>query len=225
MPLTIGAIVTEERTIPLERVNHLVIDNDINVVLSTSQPSGIKITAGENLMSNITTTVDDTILYLNDENYNNWERGYQDHIVIYLNLLQLKQITFNGSAIASSTDTLIQEQKNSSLIIQTGKATGIIELKLKVQNLKINHYFGVPDIVMHGSATNCVINTAGRGRINLADLSVSNMRINDKSPNNCYLYVTNGLKGYIRGYGNIYLKGNPEINMDLQGPGQIIQVE
>jgi len=225
MPLTPGEIVTEERTIPLEQINHLVIDNDVNVVISTSQPAGIKIKAGKNLLKNIKTIINDTILYLKDENYSNWERGYRDHIIIYLNLLQLKQITFNGSAIVSSSDTLRQEQKNSSLVILTGDATGIIDLKLKVQSLKINHYFGVADIILHGTANSCLINTAGRGRIDAADLSVSDMRINDKSPNDCYLNVTNNLKGYLRGYGNIYLKGTPAINMDLQGPGQIIQVD
>ncbi len=218
-----GELTTETREINISDVRHLYISNDINVVFEKATEEKITVEAGKNLINKIETRIDDTTLYLADKNYNNWERGYKDNITIHISHPLISKITFNGSALLKSKDTLTYNQ-GEMLTIQTGDATGSINLVIDASKLQINHWFGVADITISGQARECIIGNIGRGRLSLEYLRVEHMHINNKSINNAYVNISKSLKGTIHSSGNIYYYGNPIIDMKYLGEGKLISL-
>lgn len=219
-----GELTNETREIDLSNVRHLYISNDINVVLAKNSEEKVTVEAGKNLIEKIETRIADTILYLSDKNYNNWERGYKDNITIHISLPHISKITFNGSALLESKDTLIYNEEEA-LTIQTGDATGTIDLLLDASKLQINHWFGVADIKISGYTGECIIGNTGRGRLSLEHLEVEHMHITNKSINNAYINISKSLQGVIHSTGNIYYYGNPEIDMKYFGEGKLIKID
>jgi|GEM_PF-3061149 len=218
-----GELTTETREMDISDVRHLYISNDINVIFEKSFEEKITVEAGKNLIDKVETRLDDTTLYLSDKNYNNWGRGYKDHITIHISHPHISKITFNGSALLESKDTLFYK-KDESLTIQTGDATGSINLVVDASKLQINHWFGVADIAISGKARECLIGNTGRGRLSLEDLRVEHMHINNKSINDAYVNISKSLQGIIYSTGNIYYYGNPEIDMEYLGAGKLISL-
>jgi len=219
-----GELTTETREMDISDVRHLYISNDINVIFEKSFEEKITVEAGNNLIEKIETRVADTTLFLSDKNYNNWERGYKDNITIHISHPHISKITFNGSALLESKDTLFYN-KDESLTIQTGDATGTINLLLNASKLQINHWFGVADIKIRGYTRECIIGNTGRGRLSLEDLEVTHMHITNKSINNAYVNITKSLQGIIHSTGNIYYYGDPEIDMKYLGKGKLLKID
>jgi hypothetical protein len=66
-------------------------------------------------------------------------------------------------------------------------------------------------------------NVFGYAEINSYSLEVDNCDINIIGTATCYIRVNNELTGLISGIGNVYYKGEPQINVAITGQGDVIE--
>ena len=78
VPLSVGERITETRG--LDAFSKIVINDDINVTLIKADTNYVEISAGKNLIPNITTETHDGKLTINNENTMSWIRTY-DHTI------------------------------------------------------------------------------------------------------------------------------------------------
>ena len=75
--------------------------------------------------------------------------------------------------------------------------------------------------VNSGSASELTLSLSGIGNINAQNFQVQDVHITLPGAGNARIWVTNSLTGTISGVGNIRYKGNPTINVNRTGAGNI----
>jgi hypothetical protein len=130
-----------------------------------------------------------------------------------------------------TTDNNIQdivtiETKNNLLYIDEKRGNGINPTKLiidvylpELENITLK---GAGNIkIDNGNASVINLTISGAGNIEAQDYEVGNVNIVLSGTGNLRTWVTNNLSGSISGVGNIYYKGNPTININRTGIGDI----
>ena len=75
--------------------------------------------------------------------------------------------------------------------------------------------------INNGSASEFDYSLSGAGNINAQSFQVQNVTINHSGTGNAKIWATNSLNGTLSGVGNILYKGNPTININKKGVGNI----
>ena len=89
-----------------------------------------------------------------------------------------------------------------------------------INNLEMT---GVGDFLISGpDQGDLTITLTGVGNIDSYDLKADTCSIMLTGVGNCKVFVRNLLSGALSGVGNVYYKGNPEINLNVTGVGHII---
>jgi|WetSurSiteA1Bulk_404760.scaffolds.fasta_scaffold08624_2 hypothetical protein len=82
---------------------------------------------------------------------------------------------------------------------------------------------GVGDFVVSGPDQGVLtITLTGVGNIDSYSLKADTCNIMLTGVGNCKVFARNLLSGALSGVGNVYYKGNPEINLNVTGVGQVI---
>lgn len=208
--INIQRIITEFETINLS--------DNINLVLKNTSSDTITVSAGSNLISKIRTEVKDRTLYINNENKCNWIRDYEIPVTVTIGIPLKSTLFFLGYGKVTTDDTV----KISAIDIHHYGA-GEMDLKIKSDYLYIStDYLG--DLKIQGSIEKADCNTYKFGRLDLRNLLVKNMSITSNGEADSYIYCYGNLDGTIKGKGNIYYLGNPEINMVRFGEGNFIKI-
>lgn len=221
-PLTNGKVITETRE--LSSFNTLYLYDNIDVTLICSDSYKIEITTGENLMPNIISESDGESLTLRNDNTCNWMRSYDIPLKakIYYNS-KISSITYKSvgdlySNSYISNDTL----SNFNLKIEGG--SGDVNLKINCKDLKLSVTGGTNEIIMKGSANYTYIYQNGLGPIETLDLISNTIDVESHGSNNIYINCVEYLNAKINDIGDIYYKGNPEIELerDPYATGELI---
>jgi hypothetical protein len=75
--------------------------------------------------------------------------------------------------------------------------------------------------VNSGSASELTFSLSGAGNINAQNFQIQNVTIAHSGVGNAKIWATNTLSGTLSGVGNIYYKGNPILNVNRTGVGNI----
>jgi Putative auto-transporter adhesin, head GIN domain len=199
-----GSFSKESRQI--SNFHSIQVKNNISVILQKSNlVSGIQIEAGTNLLSKIKTTVQDSVLILENTNACNWVRDQRQAVKIYINYQQLRYIDFRSFGTLISLDTVSQRKLE---ILHQGQND--LELKVKIDTLNIT-LKELGDVKLSGTCKTLALSQSGYGFFRCRNLVADQCEIIHNGEGNVEIAVLSKLKVDIKNVGNIIYFGQPTI--------------
>ncbi len=212
---------TQTVTVDIANFSTIDVSTNVNVQLLNTGDNRVEITAGENLIANISIKVVDEVLKIENLNTCFWSKGYVSPLVSIRNS-NLTKVVQHGYGKIYNTDTL----KINNLYLQVEDASGAIDLMLDANSVRVVSN-NIGSITLKGKVENLVAGHFWSDGIFYAkELMVENCTINQNGSNRMEVHVKNSLNGAITNIGNVYLFGQKPaiINIDITGDGQIIEM-
>ena len=214
-----GPVQTEER--PISGFHTILLKDNIDLELHSSNVNTLFIEAGENLLSGINTSVVDSVLVIENNNRCNWVRSYDSPLKACLNFTRLDTIEYRSIGNISSTDTVFVDE----LVINVWEGAGDISFLVNTEMLFCNIHYGTADIKMSGVSQVSFIYSASFGLVDNRALIARQVYLNNKSSNDVYVRAKERLEVTIENIGNVYYVGNPdEITLNQVGSGELIKL-
>ena len=213
-----GKKVSETRA--LAPFTKILLEDNVNVVLSPGHTQEVRVEAGEKLISLVRTEADTNTIHIYNDNKCNWARSYKKGtITVYITMPTLRYIWHNGSGDITCTDTIHCDTIN----IQPHES-GNIELTLNA-NVIFNQLHGNSDVTLHGKCPIMGIFHIGEGYLHAEDLQTDDVWIHTEASGNEYLNVKKELTASIEWAGSAYYKGNPAtVTGEVKGNGKLIPI-
>mgnify|MGYP003504524127 FL=1 len=225
MPLTNGEIVNETRVLP--DFNRIHISDNIDIRLIKSDSCYIEFTAGENIMQNIISDVVDDILIVRNDNMGNIFRNseFRPMANIYYDS-DIYEIYYHSIGDLFSDD-FINDDTLSVFDFDVEAGCGTIDLKLKCRRINLNYYDGTACVNIEGSSDTIDIFRKGLGVIHFEEVSAKIADIMLYRGNDIYVNCSDSICARIYDFGNIYYKGQPEINSYISPDalGRLLEIE
>ena len=224
-PWTNGKAITETRWFD-DTITSLYVYDDINVTLIEADTFRIEITTGENLMEKITSNISDNGLYLRNENIRLWARSYDYPLDIKVYHNSLTHINYMSWGDLKSEGPISKDNIDKfNMIVEHG--SGHIDLKLNCDTLILKSYDGTALISVAGSANYTDIYHNARNDIHTENLVCKDAAAIIDYEGSIYVNCTNKLTAEIRDFGNIYYKGEPQIESSShpQAKGKLLPME
>lgn len=199
-----GKIITEDRI--LSPFKKLEIHDKIQTEIYLANEYSVKIEAGKNLMPKILTEVKDSCLIIKNLNRCNFMRDPSYKIKMKIFMPTLLSIHHYGYGDVYLMDTL---QVDSVAFFNEGN--GDIHLLI---NSKIVYgaSYAAGDIYLKGSTHHFYYHFNGGNYLFAQDLWAKEyIYISSYSIGDAFVFTNSWLDGELRGTGNLYYKGNPEI--------------
>ncbi len=213
-----GEIKTENRT--LESFSHLVLNDVITVNYVQSQNYGLSLRAGEKLMPGIKTEVKNGVLYITNENRCNWVRSFKKKIEITLFAPELKSLEQNGGSSFACSDTIKTDEFRANL----WNASGKLELLLRANYVELKSHTGPGDVVAKGRCTELVTYLNGNGTLDCLGLMADQVLALNLNTGKLKVSANQKLNVELRGSGDIYYLGNPQISFLNEGKGNLVSL-
>lgn len=214
-----GAITIIERSI--SGFHTIVLKDNIDLILKSSNENSLSIEAGENLLNGIKTSVEDSVLTIENNNWCNWVRSYDSPIIAYLDFVNLDTIEYRSIGNVSSNDTI----RLRNLVINVREGAGVIDFIVNTEMIYCNLHYGTADIKMRGLSNFCSVYSASFGLIDNRGLLSNQVYLNNKSSNDLYVFAKDILEVTIENIGNVYYTGNPyQILLSQSGTGELIRL-
>lgn len=217
--ISTGTIVTETR--PVTDFTAIDIYNNPQVIITQDTLNSITIQAGKHLMGNITTTIANGKLTIQNNNECNWLRSYDKPLNIYIHVKNLTHVNHYGSGKVYSTNTITNDTVDVN-VINSGDLTFIIN----AQNSYSRTHAWAGDVTFSGTTVNHYVYDVGQGIAHCDNLSAQNVIVISKGTGNCYVNAQSNLHTEISGEGNVYYSGSPPVITTINpGPGQLIHIQ
>jgi hypothetical protein len=184
----------------------IVLENDINLVLTQGPAYEIKLVGGENMLPGIDTDIADSTLTLRNNNKFNWVRSYDRKITAYVTLPHLLRLGYKATGNVTNTDTI----REDSLFVVTSGGSGYIQLLIKTKSSHLSINAGSADIEVSGISGVNYIYSNGYGPFHCLNLQTDITYITSNSTNDCYVNVRNLISYNLLSLGNIFYIGNPQ---------------
>lgn len=138
-------------------------------------------------------------------------------------LVVVKDFSFIESLTVSDEGTIFADSSitTSELTLNMSGSGQFDFRKLFVTNLTTN-LSGSGTVNVKGSGTNLNLDMTGSGIFEGFEYVTQNASINNSAEGIAKINATNTLNAIISGSGNILFKGNPTINEDITGTGELI---
>ncbi len=221
-PWTNGKPVTETRYFG-DSVNITAIHvyHDINVTLIESDEFRIDVTTGENLMEKITSTVENGVLYLKNENIRNWIRSYDYPLEVKIYHNSINYINYESWGDLKSEGYISQDTLNRfDLVVHHG--SGHIDIKLNCEILQITTHDGTAKVTVSGTSNVIAIYHNARNNIYAKDLVSKNALALVHYEGSVYVNCTDKLVALIDDYGSIYYNKEVKEISPVEGYSKII---
>jgi len=188
-----GNIITEERNI--DSFNEVNSPSSINVTILFGNDQNIEVSADDNIINFVETTVINDILIvdLKSGNYNNIT------VNVTLTIPNLTALTNSGSGNMTSA--------------------GFTDLtNLEIQNS------GSGSIELSGSSTAIDILNSGSGEVKAFNFIVDNCELDNSGSGNSEVFCNDTLSGMLSGSGDVLYRGTPNLTIADTGSGSIVNV-
>jgi hypothetical protein len=207
--------------INLSPVDELVLKSDITYVLFIDTLDKVIIKGGKNLLNFVTIDQSGKRLAIENGNDCSFLRNYEDDIIVEIHASNLRKIAFAGTKkLINSTPLQLD-----SLWIDAFDGSGIIQLNVQTNFLKLSSDFGYTDFIINGTSDYLLCNLGGSSYANLYNLVV-NDSITVVSNTQRDILVKPAaikLKAQLNQSGNVLYKGIPSsIFYTRYGKGELI---
>ncbi len=214
-----GSIIKEERVLPY--FDKIQVYNKFDIIITQDTINSVVIEAGENIVSNIETTVEDGRLTIRNNNKCNFTRSYEKTLNIFIHIKNLVEFTHRGAGDARSTNTILSE------VLTVNSWDGIDTINFKVNTKRVNAYMhtGNADIIVSGSTDSCFIYGRGNGFIRAGNLQSNYVYVNNISSGDYFIWAKDKIDALVQYIGNIYYEGDPaNINKQESNKGRLIHL-
>ncbi len=213
-----GPLTTEERSLP--KITYLELHNNVDVVYHYDSVYHLRVTAGENLIDKISTTVDGERLVIKNKNKCNWVRSFDPKLVVEVWAPYLEEILVEN---ASGDVTFADSNTVYSFMFNSYGSIGTYTLKMNSAHAYLKDHTGPADMRVTGKSTELYIWNAGDGKLDALHLDVENATVHNRGSNSVYVNATHYLECYLTSIGNIYYTGHPtEISSAVESSGKLI---
>lgn len=216
-----GPVTSVERTLG-PAVDHIILNDDVNLVITQGTTPVLQLEGGKNLLANIETTIDSNKLIISNINKFNWLRSYENKITAYVTLPVLSQLTYNSTGRVTTTDTI---HINDSVDIEAIGGSGYIDLVLNSAKTKLSIFKGCSvDMKVAGRSGLTFIFAAGYGPFYCENLHSDFVFMRSISTNFCRVYASSKLEYELMNIGDIIYYGNPvSLSGSITGKGKLIK--
>jgi hypothetical protein len=200
----------------------LVYDN-VNLIFTNRLDSGtMMVSAGKNIIRNISTEYSNNTLTVKNKNKYNWTRDLNPDICVYLPCTNIEEIRHESVGTISCETAL----KGNAFGLTVAYGNGMIELELFYHEITVyNTSGGITDVVLKGECNSLYLYHANYAPCDCRALHAQKSKVAETGIQNCFISVSERLEPSITNYGNIYYYGNPEIvNHANTGKGKLIQM-
>ncbi|WP_295797329.1 head GIN domain-containing protein [Mucilaginibacter sp.] len=189
----------------------ITISGGFKVILKQDSTLDIKITADDNLLKYIRTTVSGDRLKISTKR-NLCNTG---QMTVYVGIKRLNELKASG-AVEVESDGKITTQDIEFNLSSATKLT----LDLNAANVRTTGS-GVTTINLKGQATSHDVEMAGSGKLHAFDFVVSNCSISSSGVGHSEVNVLNKLNVHSSGASDVKYKGNPAVNNDKSGASSV----
>lgn len=171
----------------------------------------VEVTADDNLLENITTSVRGSTLYIETEG----NISPRTKIRLRITTPNIEDIQSSGAS-----DVVLHDVKNEKLHLETSGA-GSIKATVKTDNLSVETS-GAGNVILSGSAGTFSVETSGAAEIKARDLQTKNARVDVSGAGDVELRVSEELNVSVSGAGDIRYYGSPKIvSKEISGAGSV----
>ena len=209
-----GRVTTETRSVGDFR--RLVVDGDMQVILSQGPLSAARITAESNIQPYITLTNQGDELTVGFRDY--VSVAATQKIRVYLRVPDPEALTLTGSGEISGADTLASTRKIALKL--TG--SGDIDVKLHAPEVSCD-ITGSGDVLAAGDTRDLAVKIIGSGDYRGAGLRAESAQVKIAGSGNATLFASIGLHASVLGSGNVYYLGDPAVETSLKGSGKVMK--
>lgn len=192
-----------------------------NVYLKQDSIYSLKILTSSDLINNVEYTQNANVLSIKDLNKFYFLKSYDKSITLYITAPDLKAINLFSASSLYSIDTL----KYNRFLVRAYGYIASADLTVDCDD----HFFlslwkVTGDYTISGKCTYLQILNHGTSYINAANLESQYCYIDQNSTGDAKLFVNKKLRVIIRDIGNVYYKGNPVIELDRRGQGNLFKM-
>lgn len=206
-PLTNGKPTTETRWFD-DPITAIHVYNDIDVTLIEADTFRIEVTTGENLMEKITSTVENGILYLKNENIRYWLRSYDYPLEIKIYHNSITRVNYESWGDLKS-EGYISQDTIDYFCLDVRHGSGHIDIKLNCKTLNVNAHDGTAKITVSGSANYTDFHHNARNNMYAKDLITNDAKACVYYEGSIYVNCKNRLEALVNDFGSIYY--NPDV--------------
>ncbi|GAA4327062.1 GIN domain-containing protein [Flaviaesturariibacter amylovorans] len=198
--------------------SHLVIQDNINVVLTQGDSCSVDIETDESLQPVILAEVHGQQLHLRNAASCSWIRRPGESITAYVTLPDLNRVDYQGSGNVTCTDTLHLDY----LSVEATNGAGTVRLLLDTRFTLAYVNNEVADLVFAGRSDSAYAYSASRGGIDFRDFEVKRLGAAFASARDGYVWATESLQATLFNAGNLYYRGTPaRIVTDYRSSGRV----
>lgn len=205
-----GPIITEE--IFLSDFDGINVRGSMDVFLKQGPEQEVIVEGKENIIDELERDVNGGIW---DIDFDGCVRDV-DEFNIYITIPDLRRIRIDGSGDVVSENLFVIEDLAIDI-----EGSGDIDLALEADDI---HTFidGSGDIRLEGLADEVKYRIEGSGDVEAFGLECQVADINVSGSGDLEVFVTEYLKVRIEGSGSVYYRGNPELDISIDGSGEVI---
>lgn len=201
------------------------VQDNIELTVSNGSEYKVEVSAGKNIIKNISTKVTDNVLILKNNNTCNFVRGYKRKIRLHVTTPYAQKVTNNGVGPLTFSDAFTQD----TLVLRV-VSSGDVYVNGSFYEIRSSTH-GNGDVYFNGSTQNLIIYTSGTNFIRAENFSVTGrIYISTYSIGDAYFNLNGvGLFEYlIWETGNLRCKGKAGQTVNL-GPtdsrGKVIRLD
>lgn len=212
-----GPVIMQDRTVtPFDSI---ALYDNVDLVITQDTTIGVRVEAGQNIISGITTTVTDNTLTIHNNNSCNWLRSYDKPIRVHVSVVTLQKLHYESAGNVSSTNTI----HAGHFYLDLWGGCGVVDMDLYAFEGTFIQHLGTADMVLHGICKISSVYAGDFGRLNLGALESDYCFVINNSSNDCYVKATKLLDATIGSLGNIYYTGSPDsLFTQVTGSGAVL---
>ncbi len=203
-----------------DNIAKIIIRDNINVMLIPSDSSGVLISAGQNIIDKILTDINADTLDISNTNSCNWVRDFSIPVTAKIYIDNICELDYRSIGDVSCSDTL----RSDSLKINVFEGAGTLNVLVNSPFVISAIHYGTADIKLSGICKLSQVYSASFGLIDNRGFVCQQVYVINKSSNDIYVNAQKSLSASIRGIGNIYYKGKPDISLDNPGSGKLVDL-
>lgn len=191
------------------------ISGGFKVNLKQDSSLGVSITADDNLMKYIHSTVDGDRLHI----YTRKNLCGSGEMVINIGVKNLEELKGSGAVEFISDGKLVTKNLRLGL-------TGASKVNMDLNAADVNtEGSGSTEIILKGQASSHNINLTGSGKVNAFDFVVGNYNIETTGASDCEINVLHELTVHSTGASDVKYRGNPtSVNSSKTGASSVTKV-
>lgn len=179
--------------------NEVEIADKMEVEITYGKEHQIQISAGDHLLSNISTEVNNGVLKIDNRNTCNFVRGYKRMIHVTITMPYLKRVVHKGVG-----PIVIKDLQQDSIFLRA-ENSGDIHLTGNFKEIKTSSH-GNGDLYLDGSTNSLMIYSFGTNYARAENMLVAS-----------YIYI----ETYSIGDAHLKLSGNAQLDYKISGKGNV----